>query len=40
MKTYEELSEDLKEEARQLRPADYKEWVYKTAGVEIEFALK
>ena len=40
MKAYNELSEDLKEEARQLRPNDYKEWSYQVQGVEIAFAAK
>lgn len=40
LKTYEELNEVQKEEARQLHPTDYVEWVYKTAGVMIEFAAK
>lgn len=37
---YEELSKNLKEEARKLHPTDYKKWVYKTAGVNIEFSAK
>ena len=40
MKNYEELSENLKEIAREIHPNDYKEWSYKTQGVEIEFSAK
>jgi len=40
MKTYNELSEDLKEEARNLHPIDFKEWVYHVQGVEITFSAK
>ena len=35
LKKYEELSEDLKEVAREFQPADYKEWLYEVQGVEI-----
>ena len=37
---YSELSEILKEEAREKHPSDYLEWEYKTRGVEIEFSAK
>ena len=40
LKTYNELSKDLKEEARRLHPSDYKDWVYKTQGVEIAFSAQ
>ena len=40
LKTYDELSAELKEEARRRWPSDYKEREYKTAGVEIEFSAK
>ena len=40
MKSYQELSEDLKEEAQILHPLDYESWVYKTQGVEISFSAK
>lgn len=37
---YEELTEAQKEAARELCPDNYTECVYKTAGVNIEFAAK
>lgn len=40
LKRYDELTEDQKEAARELRPDDYIEWMYKTAGVTIEFAAR
>lgn len=40
MKTYEELDECQKEEARELHPEDYETWFYKTIGVHIEFSAK
>ena len=40
MKTYSELTEELKEEARILHPTDFEDWMYKTIGVEIEFSAK
>lgn len=40
MKSYEDLSKELKEEAKELHPKDYKEWLYKVRGVEIEFSAK
>lgn len=40
LKSYEELTEAQKEAAREIRPTDYTEWVYKTAGVNIEFAAR
>lgn len=40
LKRYEELTEAQKEAARELRPNDYTEWFYKTAGVNIEFAAR
>lgn len=40
MKKYEELDEQLKEEARALNPDDFKEWLYQTIGVEIEFCAR
>lgn len=40
MKTYNELSEDLKEEARELHPIDFEEWVYMVQGVEIAFCAQ
>ena len=40
MKNYEELSEDLKAEAKELHPEDYTEWKYQIKGVEIEFSAK
>lgn len=40
LKSYEELTEAQKEEARALHPTDYAEWFYKTAGVTIEFSAR
>jgi len=40
MKTYEELTEILKEEARIQFPSDFQDRVYQTKGVEIEFSVK
>ena len=40
LKKYEQLTETQKESAQELRPNDYREWFYKTRGVEIEFAAK
>lgn len=40
LKTYAELNEAQREEARRLHPTDYEKWAYKTAGVMIEFAAK
>jgi len=40
MKKYNELSKELKEEARDLHPTDYKEWGYKVQGVEIIWSAK
>lgn len=40
LKSYEELTEAKKEVARDMIPNEYTEYVYKTAGVEIEFAAK
>lgn len=40
MRKYEELSDDLKEEARKLHPHDYTEWLYQVQGVEIYFSAK
>lgn len=40
LKSYDELSEDLKEIARELHPDDFTEWVYMQRGVEIEFSAK
>ena len=40
LKKYEELTEAQKEAARELFPDNYTEYVYKTAGVNIEFAAK
>lgn len=40
LKTYDELTEAQKESARELCPDDYTEYVYKTAGVNVEFAAK
>jgi hypothetical protein len=40
MKTYEDLSDDLKKIARALHPVDYAAWVYKVQGVEIAFSAK
>lgn len=40
LKTYQELSDDLKELARELHPIDYTEWSYQVQGVEISFSCK
>lgn len=40
LKRYNELTDAQKESARELRPDDYEEWWYKTAGVNIEFAAR
>ena len=40
LKTYQELSEDLKADARKLHPTTYNEWSYKVQGVEIAFSAK
>jgi hypothetical protein len=40
MYTYFELSEDLKELARELHPTDFTEWSYKVQGVEIAFSCQ
>ncbi|GAA0853924.1 hypothetical protein ABER99_20130 [Paenibacillus glucanolyticus] len=40
MRRYDELSDDLKEIARELHPNDFREWSYKTQGVEIAFSTK
>lgn len=40
LKKYDELTEAQKESARELRPEDYRDWLYKTQGVEIAFAAK
>lgn len=40
MKTYFDLLDDLKKEARELHPNDYKEWSYKVHGVEIYFSCR
>jgi len=37
MKKYEELSEELKQEARRWQPDNYEKWTYKTQGTEIIF---
>lgn len=38
MRKYEELTDDLKELARELHPQDYAEWLYQVQGVEIAFS--
>jgi len=38
--TYNELSDDLKTEARKRHPEDYTEWLYVLSGVEIRFSCK
>lgn len=38
LKKYDELTEAQKESARRLRPDDYRDWLYRTAGVNIQFA--
>lgn len=40
MKRYEELTDVQKESAREFCPANYAEYVYKMAGVNVEFAVK
>lgn len=40
MKTYNELSKDLKKEARKLHPYNFKKWFYMVQGVEIYFSAK
>lgn len=40
LKTYNELSESLKELAREMHPNDYLNWNYKIQGVEISFSCK
>jgi len=40
LKTYNELSDDLKEEARRKHPTDYNDWSYKVQCVEISFSAK
>ncbi len=40
MKRYEELNDVQKESAREFCPANYAEYVYKMAGVNVEFAAK
>lgn len=40
MKTYSELPDYLQEEAREMHPLDYEEWLYQTKGVEIEFCAR
>lgn len=40
LKKYEELSEDLKEVAREFQPTDYKDWLYEVQGVEIPWCAK
>jgi hypothetical protein len=38
MQRYEDLSEDLKEIAKELHPYNFTEWLYKVQGVEIAFS--
>ena len=40
LKRYGELTDAQKEAAREVRPDDYEKWLYKTAGVTIEFAAR
>ena len=40
LKTYNQLSNDLKQEARELHPLDYTEWYYRTQGVEIAYSCR
>lgn len=40
LKSYEQLTEEQKEEARRLWPDEYETLVYKTNGVEIAFAAR
>lgn len=40
LKSYEELGEDMKEDARVLHPDDYEDWLYRTQGVEIYYSTK
>ena len=40
LKKYEELSEYLKEVAREFQPADYEEWLYHVQGVEIPWCAR
>lgn len=40
LKKYEELREDIKEDARELHPNDYANWLYRTQGVEIYYSTK
>lgn len=40
MRTYFELSKELKKDARKLHPTDFKNWLYKVNGVEIYFSTK
>lgn len=39
-KPYNELSEDLKEIAREINPTDYEDYVYNVQGVEIPWCAK
>jgi hypothetical protein len=39
-KQYHELSEDLKEIARENNPTNYTEWNYRVQGVEIVYSCK
>jgi hypothetical protein len=39
-KTYDQLTEYQKEQARELHPEDYREWYYQTIGVLIEFSCQ
>lgn len=40
LKKYEELSEVLKKDAREMHPNEYKDWKYRLIGVYIEFSAK
>jgi hypothetical protein len=40
LKKYEELSEGLKEVAREFQPDDYEEWFYHVQGVEIPWCCR
>ena len=40
MRAYKDLSEDLKEIAREMQPEDYETWSYQVQGVEIAFCAR
>lgn len=40
LKKYSELSDELKEEAREIHPLEFNDYLYKTQGVEIAWSCK